>query len=66
LEVAVEQRWWWCLQHQTVEPDLGCAGRDRLGPFATVEEASRALQTVRERNVHNDAEDAAWESGEKS
>jgi hypothetical protein len=62
----VEQRWWWCLKHQTVEPEDGCPSRDRLGPFATVEEASRALETVRERNVRYDAEDEAWDSGEKS
>jgi hypothetical protein len=31
-----------------------------------VEEASRALETVRERNVRYDAEDEAWDSGEKS
>jgi hypothetical protein len=56
----VEQRWWWCLRHQQVEPDSGpCPNTDRLGPFATVEEASRALQTVRERNARYDAEDEA-------
>jgi hypothetical protein len=60
----VEQRWWWCLTHRTVEPDRGCPDRDRLGPFATVEEASRALQTVQERNARYDKEDAAWEDGD--
>jgi hypothetical protein len=66
MEVAVEQRWWWCLKHQTVEPDSGCANQDRLGPFATVEEASRALQTVQERNVRYDTEDAAWDDEDRS
>jgi hypothetical protein len=62
----VEQRWWWCLKHQTVEPEDGCAAKDRLGPFATVEEASRALQTVHERNVRYDKEDEAWEDGDRA
>ena len=59
----MEQRWWWCLKHQRVEPQLGCADTNRLGPFATVEEAQRALQTVRARNEKYDAEDEAWDSG---
>jgi hypothetical protein len=62
----MEQRWWWCLQHRTVEPDSGCANQDRLGPFATVEEAARALETVQQRNVRYDQEDAAWEGGDRS
>jgi hypothetical protein len=61
----MEERWWWCLKHQRVEPDLGCAGTDRLGPFATPEDAARALQTVHERNARYDAEDEGWESGER-
>jgi hypothetical protein len=61
-EVFVEQRWWWCVRHHTVEPDGGpCANQDRLGPYATVEEASRALQQVQERNARHDAEDKAWD-----
>jgi hypothetical protein len=38
VEVFMEQRWWWCLEHQRVEPDLGCAGTERLGPFGTPED----------------------------
>jgi hypothetical protein len=58
----VEQRWWWCVKHQTVEPDSGpCADTDRLGPYATVEEASSALRQVQERNARYDAEDKAWD-----
>ena len=33
-----------------VEPKLGCRNTTRLGPFATREEAARALDTVDERN----------------
>jgi hypothetical protein len=61
----VEQRWWWCLKHRAVEPDSGCVNSDRLGPFATVEEAARALQTVQERNARQDKEDAGWEDDDR-
>jgi len=45
-----EQHWWFCLKHHAVEPDAGCPGKDRLGPYKTKEEAARALETVRRRN----------------
>jgi hypothetical protein len=51
----MEQRWWWRLTHQRVERDLGCANTDRLGPYATPEEAAHALETVHERNARCDA-----------
>ena len=50
-----EQHWWYCLRHATVEPDAGCPGKDRLGPYATREEAAHALDTVRRRNEDWDA-----------
>ena len=34
-----------------------CPGKDRLGPYATEEEAARALETVRRRNEEWDAAD---------
>jgi hypothetical protein len=58
--------WWWCLKHRTVEPDSGCANTDRLGPFATVDEAAGALRRVQERNARYDKEDAAWNSDDNS
>ena len=42
--------YWYCLKHSTVEGSDGCKAADRLGPYATREEASRALETVAERN----------------
>jgi hypothetical protein len=50
-----EQRWWYCLRHRTVEPEAGCPGKDRLGPYRTREEAEHALETVRRRNEEWDA-----------
>ncbi|MDR6172742.1 hypothetical protein QE366_000001, partial [Nocardioides zeae] len=41
--------WWFCLKHHTVEPRSGCKNKDRLGPYATREEASHALEKVEER-----------------
>ena len=52
-----DQHWWFCLKHHRVEPDAGCPGKDRLGPYPTPEDASRALETVRRRNEQWDAQD---------
>jgi hypothetical protein len=54
-----ERRWWFCLKHMTVEPDAGCPGKDRLGPYPTREAAASALETVRRRNEEWDAQDDA-------
>lgn len=43
-------RWWYCLEHHTVEEPDGCGTSNRLGPYASAEEASRALEKVQERN----------------
>jgi hypothetical protein len=53
-----EKRWWYSLTRQTVEDDDGpTPGKDRLGPYATREEAARALETVQKRNEEWDAQD---------
>ena len=44
-EVKNEQ-WFYCLDHRTVEPFDGCRAAVRIGPFATREEAAKALETV--------------------
>jgi hypothetical protein len=54
-----DERWYFCLVHQRVETEKGCAHSERLGPFATQEEAERALQTAAERNEAWD-EDPRW------
>jgi hypothetical protein len=48
-------KWYWCLEHKAVEGLDGCAPSDRLGPYDSREEASRALEKVAERN-------AAWDN----
>ena len=39
---------WWCVTHGRVEgspnDDDGCANLDRLGPYATKEQAAAALE----------------------
>lgn len=53
--------YFWCLRHERVEwGDDVCRARYRLGPFGSVAEAERALETVRQRNEVWDAEDARW------
>ena len=51
-------KFWFCTKHHTVEsgPDM-CGPIDRLGPFDTSEEASRALEKAQERNEAWDADD---------
>ena len=52
-----ENQWYWCLKHTAVEPWDGCRSEDRLGPYATRDEAGRALETVQQRNEQWDRED---------
>ncbi|MFC5730529.1 MULTISPECIES: hypothetical protein [Nocardioides] len=50
---------WFCLKHHAVEGEDGCPSKDRLGPYASEAEASRALETARERSEAWD-EDPVW------
>lgn len=47
---TVDQEWYYCLDHRTVETRDGCRAAVRIGPFPTAEEAARALETVERRN----------------
>jgi hypothetical protein len=55
----MDERWYYCLEHKTVEPYEGCRAEVRIGPFATREEAERALETVARRNEQWD-NDPEW------
>lgn len=48
--IELEKGFYYCLTHHAVEPYDGCKADDRLGPYATREEAANALETVEERN----------------
>jgi hypothetical protein len=41
----------------TVEPEAGCPGKDRLGPYSSREEAEQALEIARRRNEEWEAQD---------
>lgn len=45
----------------TVEEGQQSPGAELMGPYATREEAQRALQTAAERNASWDEENAEWE-----
>jgi hypothetical protein len=51
--------WYFCLKHLRTEQGAGCANVERLGPYASREEADRALQTAAERNEKWDS-DPRW------
>ena len=58
MSMSEQPSWWFCTKHNTVEPDDGpCPGKDKLGPYATREEAEHALETVQRRNEAWDKED---------
>ncbi|MFI6477724.1 hypothetical protein ACIBH1_07335 [Nonomuraea sp. NPDC050663] len=50
-------QWWFCLKHQRVEPEQGCPNKDRMGPYASEQEAAGALQRAKERNEAYDGRD---------
>ena len=54
------EEWYYCIEHGTVEPKFGCRITDRIGPFATREEAAKALEKVEERNKEWD-NDPNWD-----
>jgi hypothetical protein len=53
------ERYFYCLEHKTVETEEGCRAADRLGPYATRDEAEHALDKVQERNEEWD-NDPKW------
>jgi hypothetical protein len=59
LEEQAMGNWYYCLDHHTVEGPKGCKASQRLGPYETEEEASRALEKVQERNAEWD-NDPGW------
>lgn len=57
--------WWWCLTHGRVEQGSDEPKHQRLGPYGSEPEAQSALGRAQERTQSWDAEDEAWEEGEK-
>jgi hypothetical protein len=55
----MDDQWFYCLDHRTVEPVDGCRAAVRIGPFHTREEAAKALEIVERRNREWD-NDPEW------
>lgn len=55
-----EERWFYCIEHATVEPEQGCPAADRLGPYPDPGTAARALELARERTEAEDRRDREW------
>jgi hypothetical protein len=55
----MDDQWFYCLDHRTVEPVDGCRAAVRIGPFPTREEAAKALEIVERRNREWD-NDPEW------
>jgi hypothetical protein len=43
--------WYYCVKHHKVEEGPECRAADRLGPYASREEAAHALETAQQRNA---------------
>ena len=50
---------WWCLKHAQVEEGPGCPNNERMGPYASHEEAAGAIERARARTAAEDARDKA-------
>ncbi|MFJ5882395.1 hypothetical protein [Kitasatospora cineracea] len=55
--------WFYCIKHGKVEEGPECPAKDRLGPYASREEAAHALETAAERNQEW-REDPRWNDEE--
>lgn len=53
--------WYWSLEHSRVEGPDGDPNASRLGPYATREEAERALDSARSRSEKWDEADRRWD-----
>lgn len=54
-----DSKFYYCTKHGTVEGEEGCRATDRLGPYDSAAEASRALEIAAERTKEWD-DDPNW------
>ncbi len=60
MSVGAEQ-WYWCLRHGRPEQaHEACRAEERMGPYASREEATRWREKVEARNERWDEEDRKW------
>ncbi|HEX2153913.1 MAG TPA: hypothetical protein VHL52_08040 [Acidimicrobiia bacterium] len=57
---GMEEEWYYCVEHDRVEAKFGCRITNRLGPYATREEAEQALEKVEQRNAEWE-DDPDWQ-----
>lgn len=57
-------QFWYCLKHATVEAEPLCQGADRMGPYASREEAEHALESAARRTEQWD-KDPQWNDDER-
>lgn len=57
MRTAESEQWYWCFRHTAVERGPGCPNTDRMGPYASEEEARNWRERVLARNEAWDAED---------
>jgi hypothetical protein len=50
-------QWWFCLLHNVVEENVGCANASRLGPYETRELAETAIERISKRQEELDSEE---------
>ncbi len=53
-------KWYYCLLHNRVEPEKGCANSERLGPYDSEDQAAHAFDIARKRNEDWDAGEREW------
>lgn len=56
--------YWWCLTHGEVEQGRVCRADDRLGPYATPEEARAWRERHESREERWEDEDRRWRGEE--
>ena len=58
-----DSSYWWSLVHARVEQGPGSPNAERLGPYATYEEAATAIDRARRRTEELDARERDWNDG---
>jgi hypothetical protein len=57
--------WYWCLRHGHAEPaGQACGSEQRLGPYASAEEAAAFAERAAGRNEAWEEEDRRWDGEE--
>lgn len=55
----MDEQWYYCIEHGTVERFGECPAKNRLGPYESLEAAQEALKLAQIRNERWD-KDPAW------